>query len=456
MSQIRKIAPVFAGLLFLVLGFSAIAQDKQRDGVLDIGFNDGGSFLPNIDYAIGPDGKIVGYENPWAYDHEEGTHIRFHRITRLSRNGVLDPSMGPNGQLWLKSKVLPFEGKTVAIQQDNKILIAGSTERIIPFNRATTIRFTDFAVARLNPDGTKDTSFGINGLAVIDSSRLLTTFADEAHNIFLQADGKIVLIGRSVATDDVRERPNHGAKFGEGYFSAVRLNSDGSLDDSFGEAGVTMIRFGYSAYKTTFVIGPGIIHDKTVRVSASRNPHGGFVMGARSLKLGKPFKGGLVVKFVPANIVVAQVSEEGTPNSFSGRDKVELVADELRDIVVQTDGRILVSSLKRGLTRINPDGSLDPTLVGFRLPNDSINDKLYPFSDGRVLVAGIDRGRRHVFFQRYDAAFQLDQSFGVNGTAAAGRNNLVLGITRIIQDPSGNFLIADQRGINRFLFATAN
>src|SRR5437870_3563768 len=129
--------------------------------------------------------------------------------------GDLDPSFGAGGQV-----LTDFGGgdgaRALALQADGRIVVAG---RSCP----STWRF---ALARHDADGTLDPSFGGGG-------RVLTNFAgrDEASALALQSDGKIVVAGFSGAG-------------GRQDFAVARYNPDGSLDPSFGSGGRVLTDFG--------------------------------------------------------------------------------------------------------------------------------------------------------------------------------------------------------------------
>jgi uncharacterized delta-60 repeat protein len=116
-----------------------------------------------------------------------------------------------------------FNGKVtkVIIQPDQKILVIGSFSQFngTPANR----------ICRLNEDGTFDTSFDIgtgpNGAAILS-------------DMILQPDGKIIIAGRLIYSFNGHNRQ-----------ATVRLNSDGSVDTSYGETG-------YIRYDSQY---PGII-----------------------------------------------------------------------------------------------------------------------------------------------------------------------------------------------------
>src|SRR5206468_5937950 len=78
----------------------------------------------------------------------------------------------------------------------------------------------NWATARLNTDGSLDTSFNGTGTAIIS----FAGGSDIANDVAVQADGKIIVAGRA----DV------GATLGQGYNLALaRYNTNGTLDSSF-------------------------------------------------------------------------------------------------------------------------------------------------------------------------------------------------------------------------------
>jgi uncharacterized delta-60 repeat protein len=109
-------------------------------------------------------------------------------------------------------------GRSIAIQQDGKIIVVG---KMVDSGNE------NFAVTRYNVDGSLDLSFGIGG-------RVSTDFNlgdDEAFAVALQFDGKIVVAGSSFSNGGTYD------------FALVRYNSDGSLDQSFGSGGKVVTDF---------------------------------------------------------------------------------------------------------------------------------------------------------------------------------------------------------------------
>jgi uncharacterized delta-60 repeat protein len=128
-------------------------------------------------------------------------------LVRYNANGALDTGFGTGG----KVKAPPGSANAAALQRDGKILAAGA----VPSGAAT-----DFALARYNPNGTLDASFGTGG-------KVTTSIGpgnDSISGIGVQADGKIVVGGTTFngTSED---------------FAVARYNANGSLDTTFGSGG---------------------------------------------------------------------------------------------------------------------------------------------------------------------------------------------------------------------------
>jgi uncharacterized delta-60 repeat protein len=108
------------------------------------------------------------------------------------------------------------EAFAVAIQPDGKILACGYAQS----GATPAADSSDFAIARLNPDGSLDTTFGSGGKVTTDFSG----HNDFAVGVVIQPDGKIVLSGDAQSTSD----------FNSGDYALARYNTNGSLDTSFG------------------------------------------------------------------------------------------------------------------------------------------------------------------------------------------------------------------------------
>ena len=104
----------------------------------------------------------------------------------LAAPGDLDPSFNGRGRPSLR--VGDHEGSATAVvqQTDGKLVLAG-------WGRLNGSDNEDFIVMRVAEDGTRDSTFGTNGVASAD----FTGFWDSANAVIQQSDGKLVLAGEA-------------------------------------------------------------------------------------------------------------------------------------------------------------------------------------------------------------------------------------------------------------------
>ena len=153
-------------------------------------------------------------------------------LVRLTSTGAMDSTFG-GGDGLINLPLARHAVSSMAILPDGKILIGGSTGD--PTNGS------DFFVLRLNADGSQDTTFGTNGEVRVDFSgdELLAELA-------IQADGKIVLAGRTAA-----HTPSNFPSQAPGDLALARLSANGSLDGTFGTGGKLAVSPGDGDWSTT-------------------------------------------------------------------------------------------------------------------------------------------------------------------------------------------------------------
>lgn len=137
-------------------------------------------------------------------------------IVRYSRDGTLDSTFDSDGTAILDIAAGSNDnGKAVTVDEAGKIIVAGSSDE-------------DFALIRLNPDGSLDSSFGNGGIVTTDFGG---GSQDVAESIAIDAGGKLVVVG-------VSDRD------GSDDFALARYNTNGSLDDAFGTKGLVVTSLG--------------------------------------------------------------------------------------------------------------------------------------------------------------------------------------------------------------------
>jgi uncharacterized delta-60 repeat protein len=302
-----------------------------------------------------------------------------------------------------------IRASSVAIQPDGKIAVAGGLNG-------------DFALARFNKDGSPDTAFGNAGLATTDFFGSGTN--DFAWNLDLQADGKIVLVGDadnagwlalarfnpdgSLDTTfgnngkiapgigpgqeqgfAVRVQPDQKiVAVGQAYmgavtkndFAVVRFKADGSLDETFGNSGKVITDF-----NDEFDLASDVIIQPDGKIIAA---------GEAS------FKFGLARYNADGSVDDAFGSGGKVTTSFFGR------GDRAVALALQPDGKIIaggnavitggdgtVAVRDFALARYTPGGSLDATFgqagkitTGFG--GDSFATCLAIQPDGKLVAAG--------------------------------------------------------------------
>ena len=146
-------------------------------------------------------------------------------MARYTPSGNLDRSFGTRGEVITN---IPGPSSDVAageaIQSDGKIVEVGTASVFAPDGSI----IGDFALTRINADGSVDTHFGTNG-------SVLTNFGDgsiQAVGVAIQVDGRIVVAGTLTNGEFVQE------------IVLARYNKDGSLDRSFGVGGEVVTDFG--------------------------------------------------------------------------------------------------------------------------------------------------------------------------------------------------------------------
>jgi uncharacterized delta-60 repeat protein len=202
-----------AGSILLTTGDMAVAR-YNTNGTLDNTF--GTSGIANIDFnnsgdgaaaiLIQSDGKIV-----LAGSTTNSSNNRDIAVTRLNTNGTLDNTFGTGGKFTLDVDGYNFDGAWDAeLQSDGKIVIVAM---------AGTDMFSKTAVLRLNTNGTLDNSF--DGDGILKAFSFGSFNLSSLHSLTIQPDGKILIAGSK-----------------NNNFAVARLNTDGSLDNTYGTSGV--------------------------------------------------------------------------------------------------------------------------------------------------------------------------------------------------------------------------
>lgn len=141
---------------------------------------------------------------------------------RLNTDGSLDTSYNGTGRAIIPVVGGVDLGAAIALQADGKTVVASNPQSS-----------SSCMIARLNTDGTLDTSFGVTGTQTISFELVGTTC------ITVQSDGKILICGAN-ASDAI----------------VARLTSSGDLDTSFNGTGTQTITIGTSTSADSILVQP--------------------------------------------------------------------------------------------------------------------------------------------------------------------------------------------------------
>ncbi|MDX2128194.1 MAG: T9SS type A sorting domain-containing protein [Chloroherpetonaceae bacterium] len=267
-----------------------------------------------------PNGKIIvaGWNDDTQDDFE---------VFQYNSDGSPDLGFGSAGQVSIDivgtSRQVAY---ALARQADGKILVGGTT------NTAG----GQFAIARINADGTLDNTFDTDGKVTIDIVSANTN-NESIYAIQLQTDGKIV-VGGTVASTTSGIHNN---------FALARLNSNGSLDNTFGTNGTVVTDF---------------------------NTREDGCLDIKVLSDGKILAAGYAVTGTTNDsreIAVARYLSTGAlDNTFGTNGKVQIDAGGFQredlgySLLVQSNGRIIVGGYSRrvdqDLTLLALNGTTSP------------------------------------------------------------------------------------------------
>ncbi|MEO5889403.1 MAG: hypothetical protein ABIQ31_04080 [Ferruginibacter sp.] len=370
----------------VVAGYSVLDNDYSfslarynANGTPDTSFNQDGKLSDDSkhDYtvfncnAIDADEKVIVVGRTW-----NGSDYDF-AVARYNNKGILDSTFSNDGKLTTDFGVTD-EAISVAIQADKKIIVAGNTDN------------SKFAVARYNFNGTPDLNFGNGGKLI-----LALGIADVCQSVVVQADGKILVAGYSY-TD-----PNYDSAF----YAILRLNSNGTLDNTFSNDGKQITDFEFSP---SFAASMAIQND------------GRIVVAGRSYINGQN------------NFSVARYNINGTMDmsfSLDGKQYNAFGADwySSSSMAIQKDGKIVLvgyssdfsgANTSFAAARYKANGQLDSTFgnQGYQAislgPEFNFAKSVAINNEGKIAVAGTNGNFATVL---YKANGSRDSSFGTNG-----------------------------------------
>jgi uncharacterized delta-60 repeat protein len=264
-------------------------------GTLDSTFGNGGYITTSIpggcsieSVIIQPDGKIIA-------GGVGGDGTPSFTLARYNTDGSLDTTFDNGGLIQAKPGYVSSI-KALALQPDGKIIAAG-----FAWNLSTNV----FAIARFNPNGILDETFGINGIVTT-----LIGGSCQAQTVALQEDGKIIVGGFTSNDNNL-----HCA------FALARYDTAGTLDSSFNGTGTIITQLNYSSQ----------IHSIAIQ-SDGKIIAGGYDFGA-----------------VNTTFALARYLTNGILDSTFGSNGITLTPigtnAQINSLIIQSDNKIVAAGI---------------------------------------------------------------------------------------------------------------
>lgn len=376
------------GQLAAIGGFVDLQADVYRgdllrfnpDGTLDPSFGDQGRIRTSAGSLVRQlDDKLVGVG--------DGVGISNHgfALSRYTLDGSLDSGFGSGGRVETQVGTARSTATSILVQTDGRLVSGGW---VYDADRWS------MALVRLLPDGTPDSSFGVDGQVLTSAEDLNTGVSD----LLIQADAKLVAIGAQ-----------SGGGISQGLTTLVRYTPEGNRDAGFGEAGKVWLpdfqgtALGLQADGKLVAAGLGGDATNNLLTLVRFNPDGGLDQG-----------------FGDHGWAMTSMSLAG-----------------VSDLLVQADGQLVVvgqtrieGNMQSALRRFHPDGRPDQ---GFGDQGLVLIKEIYHPSrvvvqkDGKLVVAGsgwqplVGVDRVSVFaLARYHPDGRLDTGFGDGGIILSG------------------------------------
>jgi uncharacterized delta-60 repeat protein len=334
--------------------------------------------------TIGANGEI------FSGGYTLSDNIGYFTLLRLDPNGSIDSSFASAGNLlyFYPGNSIGYLGAMV--QNDGKIVVNGNTYAG-GFSTA-------YFLARFNPDGTSDHTYGTNGMATTNGNAAV-----------MQTDQKVVEVNYSIVDST-------------GAVGVVmsRYKVDGSPDPTYGTNGVVQ----------DF---PGVLANSALAIQPDN----------------KVVVAGYVANDIGESMALIRYNIDGTPDATFGTGGASIPNFQFYNypssIAIGTDGKIIVSEVANNasgqlvmvLARFNSNGSIDSSFAQnglLTLSPGVLAIVAYPNpvalqADGKILlnyVVSYDYNTYYNFVSRYSPSGVIDSLFGAYGTIAVDGTNGVM------------------------------
>jgi uncharacterized delta-60 repeat protein len=387
--------------IFMLIAGSLHAQSE---GEFDDSFNGNGWVIENIhpvetfyDEVVQPDGKIIAAGSGGGNQDQP-------YLIRYNVNGSRDNSFGTNGLVNLMFDATGIYETSIALNASGQIYVTSSRRDASG----------PIYLARLNSNGTPDNTFGTNGM--ITDSVATGTDWEHVYAITLQADGKMLITGYV-------DENSSGSLYD---LWVIRYNTNGTRDASFGTGGLVRVN------------SLSASNNATPQSADISDPNRILVQPDGKILIGGKFKS---ITQLTDDFLLIRLNSDGSMDHTFGQYGVLFLGmqytEEVTGMALQSDGSIIIGGpCGNGYTRfrivkITPGGTGDasfgtattsaPNIWGYtaidlyQYIDQSITD-LQVLLDDRIVASG-NFGVNHLCVFRFKADGTPDSTFSLEGRA---------------------------------------
>jgi uncharacterized delta-60 repeat protein len=416
----------------------------EIDGSLDTSFDGDGKVATSFGFMEQVQAVVVDRQGRIVVG---GYSTGAFALARYDTNGSLDSSFDGDGKVTFGNASYL---NALAIDSSDRIVAAGYRYGL---NQ-------DFGVARLLSNGSLDSTFDGDGVAVTP----VGSGGEEARAVAIDSSGRIVAAG-------------WGSADTTSVVAIVRYAADGSLDATFDGDGKRVIPYFESQDFASgmaldasgrIIVGGHVTGDFAL---ARYNPDGkqdttfdgdgrlrtdfGFNERANAMAIdgsGRIILAGYANTSSGQEVLIARYSSAGALDQTFDGDGWRLIplastADQINSIALDASGRIVLvgsSGSQMLIIRCNADGSLDSTfdsdgiLITSFGPSRSYANSVVLDGTGRIVVAGgVGAG---IGVARFDSNGSLDSTFDGDGRATVNFGTSFEGLNGVAIDNYGRIV----------------
>ncbi len=446
---VKKFKILSDGEFLIVCNISPVINGNSNNNILIHRLNSNGSLDTTLngngflEYSyfsyddVASDFSTIGNQVLISGNTEETLLLNKIAISKINNNGSFDSTFDTDGRLFYFFPKFAFDESTCSVKQnDGKVILAGISH--VNGNEV-------LSACRYNIDGSIDTNFGSNGFFTYNN-----LFSDTVKGIKVDSNGKIVIVS------------------GQTFIKLLRLNSNGTVDTTFGTNGFA--NFNSSSFSSGNDLK--ILNDNSILVVGTTTTNTGQSLTTDFFLAKVDNNGNLVQSFGTngsttlsstanfdellkvdtlsdgkiitigtfqntngnADIVVFKCNANGSLDTSFNTTGIFTIgipnsADSPVSLAIQSDDKIMIADNYNNLSnsllfKLNPNGSLDTTfdidgIIYLDPTKISYTSAILPIINNKFIISGTVGAEDNDFIvAKFNNNGSIDNGFGNNGYAS--------------------------------------